>query len=330
MFGIGKKNETASPAVKEGRKGNEDEIQFDFEEDDKLPFDDDDGFVDDGFTEEDMEEESPRKGLSQRSLLLILLLLLALGGGAYYYLNGPLDQAQAPQSEPVKAKVVVEPTPPTPTPVEVKPETPVAAAPVPAQELQAATPVVPEKVASPPAETVATAPASTPAPPVPSEVKNDVVPAPATKQPFTLSVGAFLSKENQQEVEKKIRHLGYTPKVQTVSAMVPMTRLLLGIYDDPAAAQARSQEWSTLIPNLFSLQEGDKVALYAGSFQSVEQARKYADKLYQQGILADEETVSMQMSMKKISFGSFANRAEAEKAAKRAADAGLTAQVARR
>jgi cell division septation protein DedD len=325
MFGIGKKNETENSAVKDGRKGREDEIQFDFEEDDKLPFDDDEGFVDEGFAEDDMEEESPRKGLPQRSILLILLLLLALGGGVYYYLNGPLDQA--PQSEPVKAKVAVDPTP---TPVEVKPETPVAASPVPDQGLQAATPTVPEKVASAPAETVATAPASTPAPPVPSEVKSDVVPAPATKQPFTLNVGAFLSKENQQEVEKKIRRLGYTPKVQTVSAMVPMTRLLLGIYDDPAAAQARSRELSTLIPNLFSLQEGDKVALYAGSFQRVEQARQFAEKLHQQGILADEETVSTQMSLQKITFGSFANRAEAENAAKRAADAGLTAQVARR
>ncbi|MDZ4186361.1 MAG: hypothetical protein U1D97_15475, partial [Desulfuromonadales bacterium] len=157
MFGIGKKNETDNSAVKEGQKGREDEIQFDFEEDDKLPFDDDDGYVDEGFTEEDVEEESPRKGLPQRSLLLILLLLLALGGGAYYYLNGPLDQA--PQSEPVKAKVAVEPATPKP---DVKPETPVAASPVPDQGLQAATPTVPEKVASAPAETVATAPAPTP------------------------------------------------------------------------------------------------------------------------------------------------------------------------
>jgi hypothetical protein len=36
------------------------------------------------------------------------------------------------------------------------------------------------------------------------------------------------------------------------------------------------------------------------------------------------------MSLKKISFGSFSSRAEAEKAAKRAAAAGLTAQVAKR
>lgn len=331
MFGIGKKNETTKVTAQEGQKGTEDEIQFDFEGDDKLPFDDDDGFAEDGFTDEDMEEEPPRKGLrqslSQRNLLLILLMLLALGGGAYYYLNSPLEQAPQPV-KPVKAKVAVQPA--TPKPVAVKPETPVANVPAPAQAPQAATPAVPEKVTSAPAETVAKAPAPTPAAAPPSEVKSDVVPAPATKQPFTLTVGVFFSKENQQEVEKKIRRLGYTPKVQTISGMVPMTRLLLGIYDDPAAAQARSQELSDLIPDLFSLQEGENVALYAGSFQNIDQARRYAEKLHQQGILADEETVSVRMPLKKISFGSFANRAEAEKAAKRAADAGLAAQVAKR
>lgn len=322
MFGIGKKDETAKTTAKEGQKGAEDEIQFDFEEDDKLPFDDEENFAD-----EEMEEEPPRKGLrqslSQRSLLLILLLLLTLGAGGYYYLNSTPEPAPQP-AKPVKAKVTVQPA--APKPVEVKPETPVAAAPAP----QAATPALPEKVATAPAATAAKAPESSPAATVPTEVKKEVAPAPASKQLFTLSAGAFSSKENQQEVEKKIRRLGYTPKVQTVTGKVTMTRLLLGIYDDPAAAQARRQELSTLIPNLFSLQEGDKVALYAGSFQNAVQARQYAEKLHQKGILADEETVSVSMSLKKISFGSFASRAEAEKIAKRAMDAGLTAQVAKR
>jgi cell division septation protein DedD len=331
MFGIGKKKEAAKAAAKEGQKEAENEIQFDFDEDEKLPFDDDDGFADDGFTDEDMEEEPPRNGLrqllSQRSLLLILLLLLALGAGGYYYLNGPLEPAPQP-APPVKARVTVQPA--APSTVEVKPETPVAVAAAPAPAPQAATPAVPEKVAPAPADTVAKAPEPSPVAATPSAVKNEVVPASPTRQPFTLSAGAFLGKENQQEVEKKIRRLGYTPKVQTTSGRVTMTRLLLGIYDDPAAAQARSRELSSLIPNLFSLQEGEKVALYAGSYQSVDQARQYAGKLYQQGILADEETVSVQMPLKKISFGSFATRTEAEKAAKRAMDIGLTAQVVKR
>jgi cell division septation protein DedD len=322
MFGIGKKKEAAKAVAKEGQKETENEIQFDF--------DDDDGFADDGFSDEDMEEEPPRNGLrqslSQRNLLLILLFLLALGAGGYYYLNG--TPALPPQpAPPVKAKVTVQPA--VPKPVEVKPATPLTAASAPEAQ-QAAPPGVPEKVTPAPAATVAKTPEPTPVAPAPSEDKNEVVVAPATRQPFTLSAGAFLSKENQQEVEKKIRRLGYTPKVETTSGMVTMTRLLLGIYDDPAAAQARSRDLSALVPNLFSLQDGDKVAVYAGSYQSIEQARQYAGKLYQQGILADEETVSVRMPLKKVSFGSFANRVEAEKAAKRAMAAGLSAQVVKR
>ena len=112
--------------------------------------------------------------------------------------------------------------------------------------------------------------------------------------------------------------------------MVPMTRLLLGIYDDPAAAQARSRELAGLVPDLFSLKQGKKVALYAGSYQSLDQARSFADQLYRHGILVDEETVSLRMPLHKISFGSFSTRAAAEKAAKRAAATGLPAQVVKR
>jgi cell division septation protein DedD len=152
---------------------------------------------------------------------------------------------------------------------------------------------------------------------------------PASRQPFTLAAGAFLSPKHQRETEKKIRHLGYTPKVQTTFSMVPMTRLRLGVYD-PATAKVRSQELSAQIPGLFAVKQGDKVALYAGSYQSLDQARSFADQLYLRGIHVDEETVSLRMPLKKITFGSFASRAAAEKAAKRVAAAGLTAQVVKR
>lgn len=327
MFGIGKKKEAEKVATKEAEKGASDEIQFDFEEDDKLPFDDE-GF-DDEYVE---EEESPprRQSLSQRTLLLGLLLLLALGAGGYYYLNStpaPLPKPAAP----VKATVSVQPVAPTAptTAVEVKPVNPVPAAGTPVKEQPAS--VVKEQ-AVPAAKTAAAVktPAPTATVAVPSEDKGEVTVAPATRQPFTLSAGAFLAQEHQQEVVKKIRRLGYTPKVQTTYSMVPMTRLLLGVYDNPAAAQARSREISALIPQLFSMKQGEKIALYAGSYQDIDQARRFADKLYQQGILADEETVSLRMPLKKISFGSFSTRAAAEKAAKRAAAAGLSAQVVKR
>lgn len=329
MFGIGKKSESGKTGAKGEMKGTEDEIQFDFEENDKLPFDDDENFADDDFVDEDFADEPSRKGmrqpLSQRTLLLVLLLLLALGGGGYYYLNSISAPPSPEPSAPVKKRVSVQPESPVPVVV-----TPVPVVVTPVQDPQPAT-AMPEQsapVTKGVAETISPAPDAAAA--VPSESKRATASKPAVSQPYTLTAGAFVSQKNQREVERKIRRLGYTPQVQTVDSMVPMTRLLLGIYDDPAAAQARRQELSAQLPGFFALQEGEKVALYAGSFQNLDQARRLADQLYLRGILVDEETISVPMSLKKISFGSFSSRAEAEKAAKHAAAAGLTAQVVKR
>lgn len=335
MFGIGKKTETEKAVTQKAEKGAADEIQFDFEEDDKLPFDDE-GLPDEDFAAEDFVAEPARKGLrqalSQRTLLLGLLLLLALGGGGYYYLNGTPAPPPPQPAAPFKTRVVVQPATPAPTAASapataVKPASPTPVAAAPAK-------VSPPVSAAPPAPAAAVKPASSapvakvvPAATAP-EVKSEAV-TPATRQPFTLSAGAFLSQKHQRETEKKIRHLGYTPKVQTTYSMVPMTRLRLGVYD-PAAAQKRSRELSGQCPDLFTLKQGEKVALYAGSYQSLDQARSFADQLYLRGIHVDEESVSLRMPLKKINFGSFASRTAAEKAAKRAAAAGLTAQVVKR
>jgi cell division septation protein DedD len=337
MFGIGKKNETEKTVTKKAEEGGADEIQFDFEEDDKLPFDDE-GLSDEDFADEELAAAPARRGLrqalSQRTLLLGLLLLLALGGGGYYYLNGTPVPPSPPPAAPVKTKVVVQPATPAPTaasvPVAVKPvsPTPVAAAPTKAQPTAAATPAPAAAIKPASAAPVATVAPVAAAPAAKSEVAAPAA-LPAIHQPFTLSVGAFLNQKHQREIEKNIRHLGYTPKVQTTYSMVPMTRLRLGVYD-PAAAQARSRELSAQCPDLFALKQGDKVALYAGSYQSLDLARSFADQLYLRGIHVDEETVSLRMPLKKISFGSFASRAAAEKAAKRAAAAGLMAEVVKR
>lgn len=329
MFGIGKKKETEKAVTQKAEKGGADEIQFDFEEDDKLPFDHE-GLPDEDFAVENFAAEPARKGLPQRTLLLGLLLLLALGGGGYYYLNSS-PPPQSKPAAPVK-KVKVQPTKPVPAPVAAgKPAGPAPAATAPAKASQ------PVPVA-PPAPAAAVKPASAipvakaaPAVAVPEAKREAVAPTvlPAGRQPFTLSAGAFLSQKHQRETEKKIHRLGYKPKVQTTYSMVPMTRLRLGVYD-PATAQKRSQELSALCPDLFTLKQGDKVALYAGSYQSLDQARSFADQLYLRGIHVDEETVSLRMPLKKISFGSFASHTAAEKAAKRAAAAGLTAQVVKR
>lgn len=355
MFGIGKKKEMIGKDGKVEEKATGDEIQFDFEENDKIPFDDEEGFADEDFSGEDFVEEPPRKGLrqslSQRNLLLGLLLLLALGGGGYYFLSS--DPVPPPQPAPpvkAKAKIAVKPATPAPTASPapapapapaVKPAspTPVAAAPAKSPQPVAASPAAVVKPASTSPATkaapVAAVPATKAAPvaAVP-EAKSKVAalaPAssPAIPKPFTLSAGTFVSEKNQRNVEKTIRRLGYTPKVTSTYSMVTMTRLWLGLYD-PETAEEKRRELSAKVPGLFTLKQGDQVALYAGSYQDIDQARRFADQLYLLDILVNEETVSLRMPVKSISYGSFSSREEAEKAAKRAAAAGVSAQVVKR
>lgn len=344
MFGIDKEKEATKGVAPGEAKGTEDEIQFDFEEDDKLPFDDEEDFGD-----EDLGEEPAsgglRQTLSQRKvqLLLGLLLLLAIGGGGYFYLSGKPAPPATPQAA-VKAKVKVQvkaaapattPAPVTatkpasPIPVAVAPVKSSAAAPV--AKNQPTSPISPVAAApakSPqalPATKEKTAPVAAVAPPA-ARSEAESSPAPL---PFTLFAGVVFGQKEQREIEKKIHRLGYTPKVKTTYSMVAMTRLLLGVYD-PATAKVRSKELGSQIPGFFSMKQGDKVALYAGSYQDLDQARSFADQLYVRGIHVDEEPVTLRMPSKEIRYGSFASRTSAEKAAKRAVAAGLSAQVVKR
>lgn len=341
MFGLNKKKVLENEELPLEDKGMDDDIQFDFEEDDKLPFDDaspsKETFGSDEDDEyEEFEEVGLRQKLQEKSKVILLgvLLLLGLGVGGYYFLSGPPEPPPAPPA-PVKAKVKV--TPAGNSPVQVaKPAAPAPATTATAPETTATAPaakaaspaVAPTPVVAPPAPASKSAVTAT-APTAKSEIKSKGVGAATGSQPFTLSAGAFLSQKHATDVEKKIRRQGYTPKVETIHSMVPMTRLLIGVYE-PATAEARRKELITQIPDLFTMKKEDKIALYAGSYQSLDLARTYADQLFLSGIHVDEESVSLSMPLTKVTYGSFPTSTAAEKAAKRAVTAGLPAEVVKR
>jgi septal ring-binding cell division protein DamX len=331
MFGIGKQTGEEKGMDKTKENQDEEKIEFDFEEDDNLPFADDENFSEEEFPE---EEPEPRTSPSRSVILLGLLLLLALGVGGYYYLQSPPPppvKAPAPVTKKVKVQAAAPVATTAPTAVNPAKPAAVAASPAATSAPTAILPAKPVAVAAPPEKTTLPAPAQVAAAgALPMEKSAVAVTAvPAARQPYTLAVGAFLSQDHLRTVEKKINRLGYTPKVQTTYSMVPMTRLLLGVYA-PVDAAVRQRELATQVPELFTLKTGDKVALYAGSYLSLNAARSAADKLYLRGIHVDEETVTLRMPLKKISYGSFATQKEAEKAAKSAAAVGLTAQVIKR
>jgi hypothetical protein len=273
------------------------------------------------------------RGSRTRPLLLVLLLVLALAGGYFYYVGQPESPAPAPPPSPPAKKTVALPAPPPAAQPASKEPAPAAAnAPAPAK-VAAPVPAAPVPAAAaakaPPAKTAA-APSAAAAKPQPA-------PAPAKAEgraavpgePYFLHGGAFVLKGNLQAAEKTVRRLGYEPHLQQVRRATPMTRLRVG-YFLPEQAEQRLREIRTLAPDAFTLRGGDGVFVYAGSFCDIDQARRFADRLYAQGVRVEEEPTEVVLPVSLLSFGSFPDRQSAEKAAEKARRAGLEATVDKR
>lgn len=146
---------------------------------------------------------------------------------------------------------------------------------------------------------------------------------------YTLLGGAFVTKAGLLDAERKARRLGYTLQIKEIRRPVTMIRLRIG-YFTPAEAEVQRKALSRKIPGVFTMKEGDQVALYAASHYNLDQARSYADKLFQQGIHVEEESVEVVMPLKQLRYGDFTSHAAAEKAGEQARKLGLEAVVVKR
>jgi len=314
------------------------------------------------------KKPSAAKGSSRsRTMLLILLLVVAAGAGAYYFMGlGETTPEVVKTPPPVKKTVALPPKPaqaPAPEPVktpetpEQKPEVAKLAVPPPppaepAKVEQPAT-AVPEKPAAekavakvepPPAlpkpEVAETAPSvkavdqkpAVATAPVTAE-KPVQAPAPATDAAatsgnYTLDAGSFLLVNNRKTLEKKIRALGYEPRISSVEAQVKMNRLRLGSFPPDQAKEALAYA-KTISPSSFSLPEGNHYVVYAGTFMKQQNVDKLREQFLIEGIQADIEPVEVTRNLSRVQFGFFADRQEATLAASQAADAGVTTTVVR-
>lgn len=304
----------------------------------------------DDFSFEPEKLPKPKKpaggGGGQKRLLLLLLVIVA-GAAAYVYLYGmpgstpgpqpapatPPKVAVKPPAQPAKPAqpVTAQPAPPAaaqpaaakpaPQPVAVKPG-PTTAQPVPAQPAQpaAAQPVATKPAAQPVAVPSAKPAAAQPVAPQPVVAKPL---EPAVEGKYRLSAGAFTVKRNLLDTEKRLRKLGYEPQRTTVKRPVAMTRLRVGRFA-PHEAAARLADLQRKYPEAFTMKSGEKVALYVGSYQNINLARSFADRLFlDDGIHVDEESVTVKVPMTVVHFGAFADRDAAETAARQARAAGL-------
>jgi hypothetical protein len=303
-----------------------------------------------------------KAGGSKLKLVLgALLVVLVAGGGAYYYfvMSKPAPMPSPPPRRPVtavpkpvtapppavpaapaagQAHVAVPPSPakpgapaavpvpataPAPTKVAVTPPPkPAGAVPVPAPA--AATPAV--AVTPPPRPETKPVPvaAATPAPVV-KEAKAKAVTT-ASGGPWMVEAGTYLNPSDLKTAQNIIRRLGYEPKVSTMSKVVHMTRLRLGSYPEAEApaALARAKE---VAPDAFTLRTGSDVTLYAGTYAEQLNVRDMMGQLINKGIHAEEEPIDMKRTISLLRFGGFASQSSADKAAVRARQEGLAAEV---
>jgi cell division septation protein DedD len=143
---------------------------------------------------------------------------------------------------------------------------------------------------------------------------------------YLLQIGAYVLEANLEQTLKTVRALGYQPLVSTGKKTVAMTRLRVGAYPQKQASE-KLRELKQLAPAAFLLAEGERMALYAGSYFGLDRARVEADLLYQHDIHIDEETVSVAIPIRTVRFGAFSDAAAAEIVAEQTKKAGLDALV---
>lgn len=241
------------------------------------------------------------KKASPARLLVLILLLIVFAAGAFYFFLGP---APAPEA------------PPAPAVVEKKP---IAIPPPPSEPAREAVPALP---AAPPLEEVALKAEEVVTEPVAAEEPA----SPPDDGPYTVEAGAFLLKSNLLAAEKRLRQAGLQPRVTEAAKTVTMTRLRVGSFS-PEAATAKVRELTPLAPDAFVLRSGEEMVVYAASYYDLDKARRFADRLYAQGVRVDEEPAQVEVPLFLLDCGPFPDLASAREAKALVRAAGLDALV---
>ncbi len=116
--------------------------------------------------------------------------------------------------------------------------------------------------------------------PTPSLPKTPVVTEPLL---FTVVVGPFINSDNLNLAISSLRELGFQSQKVSGRGQVTMVRLLEGIYSR-AEALIHLTALKKVANSAFILPDGDKLAVYAGSFRQEKRARSLQVSLAQEKI----------------------------------------------
>jgi cell division protein FtsN len=281
-----------------------------------------------------------------RPLILFLLLIVVVAGGYYFLTPSETTQDNANTSEQEKEAVA--------SPSQVSDSKAVAKAPVPSPPVSDESEPKPglqisastetsgssekmtaeqepsegeqsSQVASVNQEAVSTSSETAPQEAAPADDKVGQTRA-LSPETYRLDAGSYLFASNIQEIVKKIRSLGYEPEVMVIEEQVPMTRLKLGLFSEADAREALAKA-KQFEPSSFTLRQGDKYGVYAGTFYVQDNVDRLQKKLLQQGIAAEQESIRVVRKLNRVRFGDFSSREEAVKASSQATSSGLANEI---
>lgn len=240
--------------------------------------------------------------------------------------------------QPVQAPpATVKPAPATPAAVvPPKPAVP-AAKPAEKQSAVVAKPASPKSVPVAKAESPKTvAAAAKPAPVVQATVKKIPAAKPAAKRatavktggPWTLVVGSYVVEERLAADMARVKGVGLTPAMTSGQRrMTIMHRLKYGEYADRAAAQQAVELLKQKAGDGFAIQKGGKHEVFAGSYAQLESAQAEQQRLSAAGIKVSIQKSQVGLPTRKLTAGTFTDRAAAEAALKKLKQSGVGTPV---
>ncbi|MGB4599842.1 MAG: SPOR domain-containing protein [Trichlorobacter sp.] len=232
---------------------------------------------------------------------------------------GPAKAVVTPVPQPAVKPV----QPPPPAPVGKK-TAPPAAKPEVKKAVQQTKVVQPKPV--PAAKTAPTQPAA----PKKIAAKPAVKPVVQAKTggPWTLVVGAYVVEERLATDMAKVKDAGLNPAMTSgPRRMTTMHRLKYGEYTDREVARQAVELLRKQAGDGFSLQNGGKYEVFAGSYAQQDSAQAEQQRLSAAGIKLTVQKVQVVVPTRKLTAGTFTNRPAAEAALKKLKQAGVGTPV---
>jgi hypothetical protein len=145
---------------------------------------------------------------------------------------------------------------------------------------------------------------------------------------FTLLIGEFALDRDMKSCRTRLKKLGITPiQGMKVEKLENMHRLFLMDFDTHYAAEIQLKKLRKVSASAFILGQNRHYALYAGSFLHQKGAILEQKRLAEKRIKLDMQTAKVKIPYNRMTAGSYASSADAQKVASRLRKQGIIAKV---